>query len=132
MNFKEISFAAVVLLVIVALGTWLGTPRTTTKLGDTYSGYPLYVATNSSSTLGTQKSTQVLAADTARMYAMVCNDTTSPSAVAFLSLQATATPDTGIRLAPASCYELLPGNVFTGQVNGYSSATLTLTTITSP
>lgn len=86
--------------------------------------------TNSSVALNPSVITEVLAVNTGRIYALVCND--DASNVAYLHLVSATTSvavSEGINLGVGDCFEIGVDNLYVGRVLGIAAATTTLTII---
>lgn len=132
-------YNAAIIIGIIFLGMIALTPQTSPmKLGD--SGVPnsLTSLTNTSVTVGATASTQVLAANSGRVYANICNPTAGTSTYLTASsaqnasgttVGVAATSGIGIYLPAYSCYKIDSSNLIRGIVNGWASASTTLTVI---
>jgi len=60
--------------------------------------------------------TEILAANANRKYALIVNE--PGNEVVYLSFGGDAVLNTGLPLGPGVAYEILPGNLYTGAING--------------
>jgi len=87
--------------------------------------------TNSSTTVATSTATSILARNTDRQYAAICNDdATNPVYIHFASATTSVAVSEGYKLLAKECYEINIDNLYLGQIYGLASGgTVVVTTL---
>lgn len=124
---KNTLITIIVTAVVVAGGMFAleATSKTTQALGGDVNRFKSGVTNDKVSVLSS--TTEVAAANTSRQYLAIINDSAN---VVYLGLGEAAVSGEGIRLnASGGTFEINSANLFTGAINGISSATSSVTIV---